>query len=306
MMNTPPDDDFLGHPPEALRDRPLGRVVSLVPSMTETLFDLNLGGRVVGVTEYCIHPAEKLAGLPRIGGTKNPDIDAITALAPDVVIANREENRREDVLALRERGIIVWVTHPRTVPDAFNLLWLVMDTFNETSMVDRVRLIERQYDWVRGMSQQREERGGLLRVFCPIWSEPWMTFNADTYAHDLLRVCGGLNVFAERERQYPLAADLGQAEPLPADDVRVAGRDTRYPRLTEQEIIDARPDVVLLPSEPFAFSEAHIPLFKALDIPAAHHDRIHPVDGSLLTWHGTRIAYALETLPALLYPPEEV
>jgi ABC-type Fe3+-hydroxamate transport system substrate-binding protein len=273
-------------------------VVSLVPSVTESLFDLNLGERLIAVTDYCVHPQDKVARLPRIGGTKNPDIEHIIQLRPELVIANREENRREDVEALQAAGIPVWVTFPKTVADVFNLLWNIMYVFDETTMVPRIRLIEYTYDWVNGISRDNEER--LPRVFVPIWLDPLMTFNADTYIHDLLWVCGGKNIFAERERLYPLAADLGKAAPYAADDLRVEGRDTRYPRITLEEVVAAQPQVILLPSEPFQFTEAHIPIFAALDVPAARNNRIHLVDGSLLSWHGTRIAYAFDTLPALL------
>ena len=128
--------------------QPPRRVVSLVPSMTESLFDLNLGDRLVGITDYCIYPAAGVARLPRVGGTKNPDLQAIIDLAPDMVIANQEENRKEDVAALQAAGIPVWVTFPRTVREALNLLWSVMYIFDETSMVPRVRLIEQTCDWV--------------------------------------------------------------------------------------------------------------------------------------------------------------
>jgi ABC-type Fe3+-hydroxamate transport system substrate-binding protein len=282
---------------------PPRRVVSLVPSVTESLFDLNLGDRLVAITDYCVHPADKVARLPRIGGTKNPDVARIIDLRPDMVIANQEENRREDVEALQAAGIPVWVTFPRTVADAFNLLWNIMHVFDETSMVPRIRLIEQTMDWVVRMGEQRLEENPC-RVFVPIWLDPLMTFNADTYAHDLLRVCGGLNVFSDRERQYPLSADLGQAEAYPADDPRAAGRDTRYPRITFDEVVAAQPDMVLLPSEPFLFTEEHISLFARLDIPAVRKNQIALVDGSLLTWHGTRMAYAFNTIPALLCPGE--
>lgn len=282
-------DAPVSHPPR--------RVVSLVPSVTESLFDLSLGDRLVAVTDYCIHPASGVAGLPRIGGTKNPDVERIIALKPDLVMANREENRKEDVLALQAAGIPVWVTFPKTVSDAINLLWNIMHVFDEPVMVPRVRLIEQTMDWVLGVTRAHEDV--VCRVFAPIWLDPLMTFNADTYIHDLLRVCGGTNVFAERDRVYPLKADLGQGEPYTTDDARVDGRDTRYPRVTLEEVGQAQPDVVLLPSEPFAFTEAHVPLFANLDIPAARSQRIHLVDGSLLTWHGTRLAYALNTFPAL-------
>lgn len=231
---------------------------------------------------------------------KNPDVTRIIQLQPDLVIANQEENRREDIEALQAAGIPVWVTFPRKVADVFVLLWNIMTLFDETSMVPRVRLIEYTYDWVNGISRTREGEGTLPRVFVPIWLDPVMTFNQDTYIHDLLWVCGGVNVFGMRDRQYPLKADLHQAEPFAPDDPRIEGRDTRYPRITLDEVVAAQPDVILLPSEPFEFTEAHIPIFAALDIPAAHHNRIHLVDGSLLTWHGTRLAYAFDTLPALL------
>lgn len=284
----------LAYPPET--------VISLVPSVTETLFDLNLGGRLIAVTDYCVHPAEKVAYLPKIGGTKNPDVRRIIELKPELVIANQEENRQEDVEALQAAGIAVWVTFPKTVRDAINLMWNIMHLFNEQSMKPRVSLIERTLDWLEGIANAREHQDAQCKVFAPIWYDPLMTFNADTFAHDLLRVCGGQNVFAERERHYPLKADLGQAEAYAPEDPRIAGRDTRYPRVSLEEVVVAQPDVVLLPSEPFHFTEQHIPIFAALDIPAAHKQQITLVDGSLLTWHGTRIAQAFTVLPGLLCP----
>jgi len=101
-------------------DRP-ERIVSLVPSWTEGLFALGLGSRVVGVTEYCVHPAHEVALVPKVGGTKNPDLDAIAGLRPDLVIANREENGKRAVEALRRAGIEVWVTYPRTARDGAEL-----------------------------------------------------------------------------------------------------------------------------------------------------------------------------------------
>lgn len=283
--------------------QPPHRVVSLVPSVTESLFDLNLGDRLVAVTDYCVHPAEGVARLPRIGGTKNPDVRRIIELAPDLVIANREENRREDVQALQAAGVPVWVTFPRTVSDAVNLLWNIMHVFDEPVMVPRVRLIEQTLDWVRRLGEQ-QLAANPCRVFVPIWLDPLMTFNADTYAHDLLRVCGAVNVFGERQRRYPLRADLGEAEAYSPDDPRAAERDTRYPRITWDEVVAAQPDMILLPSEPFAFDATHIPLFAGLDVPAVHKKRIILVDGSLLHWHGTRLARALDSLPALFWSNE--
>ncbi len=272
------------------------RVVSLVPSVTESLFDLNIGPRVVGVTDYCKLPADGVARLPKVGGTKNPNIEKIVALRPDLVMMNAEENRREDADALRAAGIAVWVTQPNTVRAALDLLWTIMDVFEEPSMVPRVRLIEITYEWTLGVSR---EIAAPRRVFVPIWRDPWMTINRDTYIHDLLRTCGAENVFADRDRQFPLKADLGETEPLAPDDPRVAGQDVRYPRITLDEVVAAQPDVIVLPDEPFAFTAADAAELSKLDIPAARNNAIHLFDGATLTWHGTRIAYALRDLPLL-------
>lgn len=265
---TVPLPDPMFAPPEL--PAPPQRVVSLVPSVTESLFDLNLGQRLVGRTTFCTRPADRIQSIPTIGGTKTLNVQQIVDLAPDLVIANKEENRREDVEALSEAGLTVWVTHPVTVDDVFALLWDLMNTFDETSMVPRVRLIEYQYDWVRGLTAEDQS---LPSVFVPIWHKPLMTIGGDTYMHHLLALCGAQNIFGDLQR---------------------------YPEVTFEDVVEAQPDIILLPDEPFAFTEAHLPEFQKLDVPAAAQDRIHLVDGSLLTWHGTRIAYALEALPQLL------
>jgi ABC-type Fe3+-hydroxamate transport system substrate-binding protein len=251
-------------------NEPPQRVVSLVPSLTESLFELNLGERVVGITDYCIYPAEALVDIPRVGGPKTPDLDAIIELKPDVVLMDRDENRLADAEKLTAAGVTVWATHPKTVQEALNLLWDIMYAFDEPAMVERVRWIERQRDWTDGVARENQP----VKVFAPIWYAPWMTFNQDTYAHDILRICGGINVFAQE-----------------AD---------RFPRITIEAIMAAQPEVILLPDEPFVFGEAHVAEVATWDIPAAHNQRIHLVDGTLLTWHGTRIARALNELPALL------
>ncbi len=281
---------------------PPRRVVSLVPSVTESLFDLDVGGSLIAVTDYCVYPADKVARLPRIGGTKNPDVEHIIALQPDLVIANREENRQQDIERLQAAGMPVWVTFPRTVRDAFNLLWNIMHLFDQPTLVERVRAMEWTCDWLERLDESRVTQ---CRVFVPIWLDPLMTFNGDTFAHDLLRVCGGTNVFAEREREYPLAADPGAAEAYAPDDPRVQERDRRYPRITLDEVEAAQPDVILLPDEPYSFGEQHRALFERLDIPAARNGRITLVEGSLLTWHGTRMARAFNTVPNLLCPLDE-
>ncbi|NDJ85136.1 MAG: ABC transporter substrate-binding protein [Chloroflexi bacterium] len=271
-------------------------VISLVPSVTESLFDLQLGNRLIGITDYCVHPADQVAQLPRLGGTKNPDVQRIIAMQPDLVIMNTEENRREDADALQNAGVTVWATGPQTVAEAINLLWEIMDVFDEAAMVPRVRHIEQVFDYTALAAKNMPS----LRVFVPIWRDPWMTFNAQTYTHDLLSNLGAVNVFAERERRFPLKAEYGDITPLVDDDPRVAGRDTRYPRVSLAEIEAAQPEVVLLPNEPYQFTEKDAAEFYQLDIPAAQHGTIYLIDGSLLTWHGTRLSLALTELPPML------
>lgn len=272
-------------------------VVSLVPSVTESLFDLALGDRLIGRTDYCVYPEGQVERVPTVGGTKNPNIEQIITLNPGLVIANQEENRKQDVEALRAAGIPVWVTFPKTLPDAFNLLWDIMNLFDVTTMVPRVRLLEQTYDYMVALTSAQER---LPRVFVPIWLDPLMTFNSDAYAHDLLRVCGAENVFANRERQYPLAADHGQQASQDAGE-----RDVRYPRVTWDEVVEAQPEIILLPDEPYAFTAEHLEQFSRLDVPAAHNQRIHLIDGSYLTWHGTRLAYALQYLPGIIRGDED-
>lgn len=268
MGEVPVPDGVDAKPPEISPPR---RVVSLVPSVTESLFDLDLGDRLAGRTQFCVYPESEVQRVPMIGGTKTPDLEQINQLQPDLVIANWEENRREDVAILRDAGIPVWVTLPRSASDVFTFLWDVMHLFDHPVMVPRIRLIEQTYDYVFAASESMAQR---VKTFVPIWNDPLMTMNHDTYMHDLLRVCGAENVFAEQPERYPTVSD--------------------------EEVIAAAPELILLPDEPFKFQEKHRQRFAALDVPAAKNDRIYFVDGSLLSWHGTRIAHALQQLPAMI------
>lgn len=288
------------------------RVVSLVPSVTESLFDLGLGSVVVGRTDYCVHPADQVAAVPRLGGTKNVRIDEVVALNPDLVIANREENTKSAVEALQAAAIPVWVTFPKTIRDALDLLWDIVRRFDIPQQGQRLVPLEKAYEWAAAATANAETPPP--RVFCPIWrgaasgsgaasetdSDWWMTINGDTYVNDVIATCGGQNIFADRDRRYPLAADLDPNQPgTPAPN-----RDDRYPRVAVSEIVAADPEVILLPSEPFAFSQADADFWRQFpDLAAVKKDRIHLVDGSLLTWHGTRVALALRELPAVLATP---
>lgn len=276
------------------------RVVSLVPSMTDSLVELGVGGSLVGVTDYCRVPPELASAVVRVGGTRTASEEAIRSLAPDVVLANMEENERVLVEALEAEGVRVWVTFPRSVREAMDVLWKLIDLYRLPQAVPRLQSLEATLEWTERASGEVDRR----RVFCPIWyaqapnGEPyWMTFAEGTYAHDLLGVCGGENVFGARRRHYPLEADLGRQPPEAP-----AGRDTRYPCLPLAEVQAAAPEVILLPDEPFPFDDQHEAVLRESlsATPAARAGRIHRVDGTLLTWHGTRLGRALSELPGLL------
>jgi iron complex transport system substrate-binding protein len=277
------------------------RVVSLVPSLTESLFDLGFGPAVVGITDYCIHPANSLHDIPRLGGTKNPDINQIFTLNPDLVLANQEENPRKVVETLEQAGLKVWLTFPKTIRQSIDVLWTLVGIFRNQTAAARLETLEIALDWAESSLEERNK----WRYFCPIWKEPvnsgakpewWMTFNQNTYISDLLRLMGGENIFAQRKRSYPLEADLGR---MLADDP--GDRDQRYPRVTTEEILQAKPEVILLPSEPYAFEEQDMDRICEVlaQTQAVKQEKVCLVDGSMLTWHGTRLAKALNELPVL-------
>ncbi len=270
------------------------RVISLVPSMTESLFDLGMGSRVVGVSDYCIYPPQ-VQGLPRVGGTKNVNQPVVKALLPDLVIANQEENTRSDIEALAQ-FTDVWLVFPKTIRQVLDDLWQLVHLFRQESAFYALRTLEIAVEY----AENRLDDIQPVRVFAPIWKgtnpdgiEWWMTFNKDTYCSDVIRLLGGLNIFADRERRYPLEADLGIASAEETGE-----RDQRYPRVTGEEVRAAQPEIIFLPSEPFEFTAVDILNIEQAfsNTPAVIRRQIYPIDGSLLTWHGTRLGKALGEL----------
>jgi ABC-type Fe3+-hydroxamate transport system substrate-binding protein len=286
----------LTDPLDAFPDLPPRRVVSLVPSTTGSMIDLGLAGALVGITDYCPHPPNGKT-LPRLGGPKTPAIDSILALQPELIIANREENERESLEVLRAAGIPIWLTFPKTVKNAIEDLYLLAGLFRADMALGQVQVLETTAEWAELAAQEQR----TFRFFCPIWEDVlesgerwWMTFNSATYANDVLRIFNGVNIFAGRYRRYPLEADLGWSQAEEA-----GGRDTRYPRVALSEILDAQPELILLPDEPYAYgatSEAEMRKYFR-DTPAGQAGRVYVLDGSLITWPGTRLARALVELP---------
>jgi ABC-type Fe3+-hydroxamate transport system substrate-binding protein len=227
----------------------------------------------VGVTEFCVHPAALVAEKPKLGGTKNPDVAAILAQRPDLVVANKEENRRRDVEALATAGVPVFVTYARGVREA------LAEIRTLAGIVDRAAQAESLAVPVERALAAQAARAGepCVRTVALIWRDPFMVVGADTFAHDLLSCCGAENPFADEGER-------------------------RYPRVERAALEAAAPEVILLPTEPYAFGEADRRELLELDCPAARAGRVHVVEGELLTWYGPRMARALETFAALLRP----
>lgn len=249
---------------------PPRRLVSLVPSVTELICSLGGANRLVGVTDYCTEPSTVVAGLAKVGGTKTPNCERILGMRPDVVLANAEENRREDYDRLVAGGVRVYVTFPSTVREAAQSIRRLGGLLG----------LEREAMWLADRIDETLRRLGKprrrARFFCPIWRNPWMSFNRETFAHDLLFQAGGENVCGDETARYSVVT-------LPA----IAARS---------------PEILLLPDEPYRFSEKHRSSLVPLDdTPACRAGRVHFVDGKALSWYGPRTPAALDYFATLLH-----
>ncbi|MCE9571646.1 MAG: helical backbone metal receptor [Deltaproteobacteria bacterium] len=258
--------------------RPPERIVSLVPSDTHSLCALGVGDRVVGRTRYC-HDA---LAAPEVGGTKDVDVERVIELAPDLVIANQEENARPALEQLAARGVRVLVSLPRRVADAVAHLARLARAVGVAEDPAVVELVRRGYALTQGAPPASE-----LAVAVPIWMDPLMTFNAETYGSDVLTWAGATNVFGDRQRLYPLTADLGKGPAIEA-----SGRDVRYPRITREELAARAPEVIALPDEPHPFTDDDAASLAA-SVPAA---RVARIDGKDLFWYG---AWTIEAVPRI-------
>ena len=254
-----------------VRERP-ERIVSLVPSLTEALFAFGLEQEIVGVTRFCVEPRRGVAGKTKVGGTKALDVPKIKALAPDLVIASAEENSPEDVTQLIDHGCPVFVTLATSVETAIDLL-RQLATITATTAAARpiIQGAKEALAFVVAAGAGYER----VRVFCPIWRNPYMTCGRATYTDDVITVCGGRNVFGERQE--------------------------RYPQLELAEMAALDPQVILLPSEPYRFTKRHKADFRAFaDVTAVKNGHIFLIDGRMLTWYGPRIARSLSEVKRLL------
>lgn len=243
------------------------RIVSLVPSLTEALAAWGALDRLVGRTRYCVEPAGRIEAVEAVGGTKNPDVSRILELRPDLVVVNREENRREDFEALVGAGLRVLVTHPRTVAEAADML---VEVATAVGCEAGGRELAGRCREALSAAASRHQGCEPVSVFCPIWRNPWMTFRSATYVGDMLRVCGFGNVFGRDG-----AGDFFEVE--------------------VEEVRRRRPELVILPDEPYVFTRAHAEELERRGV-CAHYEL---VCGKDLSWYGPRTPAAIERLSAL-------
>jgi ABC-type Fe3+-hydroxamate transport system substrate-binding protein len=257
------------------------RIVSLVPSDTHSVIALGARERLVGRTSFCESPEAHDVAI--VGGTKHIDVAAVLAAAPDLVIANQEENTRAALEALAQRAPVL-VSLPRRVDQGIAHLARLARILGVAEREPARSLIRRGYA-LRGATATGP------RAFVPIWMDPLMTINADTFGSDVLAHVGIANAFGDRLRLYPLAADLGKTAPQDA-----AGRDVRYPRVTLDEVRARKPDLVILPDEPHPFSAVDEQTIRG----ALPDVRLVRVSGKDLFWYGAWTIDALDRLAAQL------
>lgn len=277
---------------------PPARIVSIVPSDTYSIIKLGAKDRLIGRTRYCVAPEPDVADIPIVGGTKDADIERILDLNPDAVIANQEENSQRDIERLEAQGLRVLVSFPKRVDASIAhlaRLAVLLDLDREKGPAKE--LVSWAYR-THTEAESRRRSKSPVRAFAPIWMRPLMTIHGDTFISDFLDLAGAHNVFADRPRRYPLAADLGLAPPLPPE--RIQDHDTRYPRITLEEIEARKPEIILLPDEPHPFTEADADVFRTLDVPAAKHGMIVFCDGKDLMWYGARSLEGLSRITALV------
>jgi ABC-type Fe3+-hydroxamate transport system substrate-binding protein len=266
-MTGPPPCDDLGYPVRVTG--PAGRVVSLVPSLTESVA-VTRAEALVGATTWCTHPAD--LDVRRVRGTKNPDRAAIVDLGPDIVLANQEENRRIDVERLRAAGVPVWVTVIRTLDEAvasLRRMFTVALGWPEPAWLARVELAWRDPavratgPAVRAAGSAVPAAGSAVRAAIPVWRDPWMVVGSATFTGDIAARLGLDNVYGNHPE--------------------------RYPRVSLDDLAARRPELIVLPDEPYRFSAEDGPeMFP--------RQRVALVTGRALTWYGPSLLTARDQL----------
>jgi len=243
---------------------PPQRIISLVPSITETLFELGLQEEIIGITNYCIHPSEKVKNITKIGGTKNPKIEIIKDLKPDLIIADKNENSKEKVESLTQIAP-VYIIEVNNYEDALSMILKLGEVVDKKS---QAVLIQKH---IKQSFQNIKRLDFSKTVFFPIWKEPCMTINKDTYIHSMLNKIGLTNSFANKN--------------------------THYPKVSDKELEAINPDFIFLPSEPCHYTPEDAERCKTL----FPNSKVMEVDGQMFAWYGSRLWKASSYFETLLH-----
>ena len=250
------------------------RIISVVPSQTELLFDLGLDEEVIGITKFCVHPHEWFITKQRIGGTKTLNIEKIKSLAPDLILANKEENDREQIEELAEI-FPVWVSDVNNLEDAYAMLnavgKLTSKEGNAAALVTRIRTSFSELQTTnlaaRGLAGTTGKEEKLQTAYL-IWKDPYMTVGGDTFIHDMMVHAGFENIFEYKDR---------------------------YPAITVDDLQIGNCQLLILSSEPYPFKEKHCNSL-AQQLPGT---KIILADGEIFSWYGSRLQYAPAYLKSL-------
>lgn len=228
------------------------RIISLVPSQTELLFYLGLEHRIVGITKFCAHPKDKITQYAIVGGTKKFNFEKIRELAPDLIIGNKEENYKEGIEML-QADYPVWLSDIFTLEDSLEMMRHIGEMTNTVTRVDLL---------IHEITSNFQERANISakKALYFIWQNPHMVAGNDTFINEMLQYAGFDNL----------------------------AKESRYPQMTDEQIMALNPDYILLSSEPFPYNEKHINGFKEL----CPNAKVMLVDGEMFSWYGSRLQYA--------------
>lgn len=243
------------------------RIISLVPSQTELLADLGLEKEVIGITKFCVHPNEWFRNKQRIGGTKTINVPLIASLKPDLIIGNKEENIKEQVLALA--GIApVWVSDINNIDEALEMIKLIGAVTGKVIESNHI-ITQLQKDIASLSAVSTRTENKRFRTAYIIWKDPYMAAGGDTFINDMIQKCGWENVLSEK---------------------------TRYPEISIKDLAESNTELLLLSSEPYPFRQKHIDLLRE-QLPKT---KIILVDGEIFGWYGSRLLHAADYLKRLI------
>ena len=243
------------------------KIISLVPSQTELLYDLGLDHEVIGITKFCIHPDVWFTSKQRVGGTKNVNIEKVRSLQPDLIIANKEENVKEQVETLQQIAP-VWVSDVNDLDDALNMILTIGEIVGRSNeAITLAETIQKRFQAIGTINKQ-------IPTAYLIWKNPFMTIGGDTFINDMLQRCGLSNIFESQQR---------------------------YPEINIEKLQTLNCKLVLLSSEPYPFSQKHIDELQQqlTDI------KIMLVDGEMFSWYGSRLQFAPAYFEKLIKQLEE-